>query len=110
MVLIAVALFSLGNSSDMFLVMRAQSIGIPVSLAPLLGLVFNVTYTLGSWPAGWFSDHFSAAMDRGRGISDFFRSLFRFRAGAVNAGYLDHDGDLWLVLRPDAAGVEGAGC
>lgn len=59
MVLIAVTLFSLGNSSDMFLVMRAQNVGISVSLAPLLGLVFNVTYTLGSWPAGWFSDHFS---------------------------------------------------
>jgi MFS family permease len=58
-VLTAVTLFSLGNSSDMFLVMRAQNVGIPVSLAPLLGLVFNVTYTLGSWPAGWFSDHFS---------------------------------------------------
>ncbi len=58
-VLTAVTLFSLGNSSDMFLVMRAQSVGISVSLAPLLGLVFNVTYTLGSWPAGWFSDHFS---------------------------------------------------
>jgi MFS family permease len=58
-VLIAVSLFSLGNSSDMFLVMRAQNVGIPVALAPLLGLVFNVTYTLGSWPAGWFSDHFS---------------------------------------------------
>src|SRR5579872_3624407 len=59
LVLAAVTLFSLGNSSDMFLVMRAQNVGIPVSLAPLLGLVFNVTYTLGSWPAGWFSDHFS---------------------------------------------------
>ena len=59
LVLIAVTLFSLGNSSDMFLVMRAQNVGIPVALAPLLGLVFNVTYTLGSWPAGWFSDHFS---------------------------------------------------
>jgi len=58
-VLVAVTLFSLGNSSDMFLVMRAQNVGISVSLAPLLGLVFNVTYTLGSWPAGWFSDHFS---------------------------------------------------
>ena len=58
-VLIAVTLFSLGNSSDMFLVMRAQNVGIPVALAPILGLVFNVTYTLGSWPAGWFSDHFS---------------------------------------------------
>lgn len=43
----------------MFLVMRAQNVGIPVKLAPLLGLVFNVTYTLGSWPAGWFSDRFS---------------------------------------------------
>jgi len=59
MVLVAVTLFSLGNSSDMFLVMRAQNVGIPVTLAPLLGLVFNITYTLGSWPAGWFSDHFS---------------------------------------------------
>jgi MFS family permease len=58
-VLTAVTLFSLGNSSDMFLVMRAQNVGIPVALAPLLGLVFNITYTLGSWPAGWFSDHFS---------------------------------------------------
>jgi MFS family permease len=58
-VLIAVTLFSLGNSSDMFLVLRAQSIGIRVVLAPLLGLVFNITYTLGSWPAGLLSDLFS---------------------------------------------------
>ncbi len=58
-VLIAVTLFSLGNSSDMFLVMRAQNIGIGIKLAPLLGLVFNITYTLGSWPAGWLSDRFS---------------------------------------------------
>jgi MFS family permease len=59
LVLAAITLFSLGNSSDMFLVMRAQNAGIRVALAPVLGLVFNVTYTLGSWPAGWFSDHFS---------------------------------------------------
>jgi MFS family permease len=58
-VLVAVNLFSLGNSSDMFLVLRAENVGIPVSLAPLLGLVFNLTYTLGSWPAGWLSDRFS---------------------------------------------------
>src|SRR5260370_24361607 len=57
--LVAMTLFSLGNSSDMFLVLRAQSIGIRVALAPLLGLVFNITYTLASWPAGWASDHFS---------------------------------------------------
>jgi MFS family permease len=74
LVLIAVTLFSLGNSSDMFLVMRAQSIGISVALAPLLGLVFNITYTLGSWPAGWLSDRFSH-----RGIS---------RKWIAAAGYL----------------------
>ena len=43
----------------MFLVLRAQNVGIRVALAPLLGLVFNITYTLGSWPAGWLSDHVS---------------------------------------------------
>jgi MFS family permease len=58
-VLMVVALFSLGNSSDMFLVLRAQNVGIGVADAPLLGLVFNITYTAVSWPAGSLSDRFS---------------------------------------------------
>ena len=57
--LFTVGLFSLGNSSDMFLVLRAENVGIPVSLAPLLGLVFNLTYTLSAWPAGRISDRMS---------------------------------------------------
>ncbi len=55
----AVTLFSIGNSSDMFLVLRAQNIGIAAAFAPLLGLVFNVTYTAFSWPAGRLSDRMS---------------------------------------------------
>src|ERR1700722_210206 len=78
LVLIAVTLFSLGNSSDMFLVMRAQNVGIPVALAPLLGLVFNVTYTLGSWPAGWFSDHFSRRWIAAAGYLIFAAVYFVF--------------------------------
>ena len=58
-VLAVVTLFSLGNSSDMFLVLRAGNVGIPAAHAPLLGLVFNIMYTLLSWPAGKFSDRFS---------------------------------------------------
>jgi MFS family permease len=58
-VLVAVGLFSLANSSDMFLVLRAENIGMSAGLAPLLGLVLNLTYTLFSWPAGWLSDRFS---------------------------------------------------
>ena len=57
MVLVAaVTLFSLGNSSDLFLVLRAQNLGVRASLAPALGLLFNLVYTALSWPAGWLSD------------------------------------------------------
>jgi MFS family permease len=55
----AVALFSIGNSSDMFLVLRAQNVGIGAAYAPLLGLVFNITYAAFSWPAGKLSDRMS---------------------------------------------------
>ncbi len=78
LVLVAVTLFSLGNSSDMFLVMRAQNVGIRVALAPLLGLVFNITYTLGSWPAGWFSDHFSRRWIAAAGYLIFAAVYFVF--------------------------------
>ena len=90
-VLAAVTLFSLGNSSDMFLVMRAQSIGIGVRLAPLLGLVFNLTYTLGSWPAGWFSDHFSRRWIAATGYLIFAAVYFVFgRAPSVLA--------IWITM------------
>jgi MFS family permease len=57
--LVVITLFSLGNSSDMFLVLRAQIAGISPVYAPLLGLVFNITYTALSWPAGHLSDKLS---------------------------------------------------
>jgi MFS family permease len=77
-VLIAVTLFSIGNSSDMFLVLRAQNVGIAVALAPLLGLVFNIAYTLGSWPAGRFSDHVSRRMVASLGYMIFAGVYFVF--------------------------------
>ena len=77
-VLIAVTLFSLGNSSDMFLVLRAQNVGIRVALAPLLGLVFNITYTLASWPAGWFSDRVSRQLVGSFGYVIFAAVYFVF--------------------------------
>jgi MFS family permease len=91
MVLIAVTLFSLANSSDMFLVMRAQNVGIPVKMAPLLGLVFNITYTLGSWPAGWFSDRFSRRWLAAAGYLIFAAVYFVFgRAPSILA--------IWITM------------
>ncbi len=77
-VLAVVTLFSLGNSSDMFLVLRAGNIGIPASRAPLLGLVFNVTFTLLSWPAGKFSDRFSRSAIAAAGYFVFAIVYFVF--------------------------------
>ena len=90
-VLVAVTLFSLGNSSDMFLVLRAQEVGIPVTLAPLLGLVFNITYTLASWPAGWFSDHVSRRLVGSAGYLIFAGVYFAFgRASSTLA--------IWIAM------------
>ncbi len=81
-VLFVVTLFSLGNSSDMFLVLRAESVGIPVALAPLLGLVFNVTYTLAAWPAGRLSDRMSRRTVAALGYLVFGLTYFAFAIGA----------------------------
>jgi MFS family permease len=90
-VLFAVTLFSLGNSSDMFLVMRAENVGIPISLAPLLGLVFNITYTLASWPAGWISDRISRRWIAAAGYFIFGLVYFVFgRAPSTLA--------IWIIM------------
>lgn len=49
-------LFTLGNSSDVFLLLRAKDLKIGVIFIPLLWLLFNLTYTLISIPAGALSD------------------------------------------------------
>ncbi len=77
-VLVVVALFSLANSSDMFLVLRAGNVGIPAAQSPLLGLVFNVTFTLASWPAGRFSDRFSRSTIAAGGYAVFAIVYFMF--------------------------------
>ena len=56
LLLAAVGIFSLGNSSDLFLVLRAQNLGLGTWAAPALGLLFNIVYACMSWPAGKFSD------------------------------------------------------
>src|SRR3982075_4215370 len=77
-VLAVVTMFSLGNSSDMFLVLRAGNIGIPASRAPLLGLVFNIMFPLVSWPAGKFSDRFSRSAIAAAGYFVFAIVYFVF--------------------------------
>lgn len=55
--LLSVALlFNLGNSSDAFLLLRAQQIGIPTALIPLTLVLINLSYGCSAYPAGVLSD------------------------------------------------------
>jgi MFS family permease len=51
-----VALFDLGNSSDAFLILRAQERGVSVTGILAMLVIFNLIYTLVSTPAGSLSD------------------------------------------------------
>jgi MFS family permease len=54
--LVIVSVFTLGNSSDAFLILRAQNLGISVMGILIMLVVFNLVYSLVSTPAGLRSD------------------------------------------------------
>ncbi len=54
--LIGTFLFTLGNSSNQFLLLRAKGYGFDFSRVLLLYLFYNVVYGLCSYPAAWLSD------------------------------------------------------
>ena len=55
--LVAVTLiFSLGNSSDAFLLLRSQQLGINNTLIPLTFMVMNAAYFVSAYPVGAISD------------------------------------------------------
>jgi MFS family permease len=48
--------FTLARFSEAFLLLRAQSVGLSLVLAPAVMLVMNVVYAFAAWPAGVLSD------------------------------------------------------
>ncbi|MFC1963844.1 MFS transporter [Chloroflexota bacterium] len=54
--LFIMALFTLGNSSDFFVILRAQNLGAPVLQITLMLVLFNLSYAAFALPAGIISD------------------------------------------------------
>jgi MFS family permease len=54
--LVIMVLFTLGNSSDAFLILRAQNLGFSVVGVLVLFVAFNLVYALAAMPAGMVSD------------------------------------------------------
>jgi MFS family permease len=57
--LVIIFIFTLGNSSDAFLILRAQNVGNSILDILLMLIAFNVSYALFSIPAGIISDRIS---------------------------------------------------
>lgn len=54
--LIIMLVFTLGNSSDSYLILRAQNVGVSVIAIPVIYALFNMFYAVLSVPAGSLSD------------------------------------------------------
>ena len=51
-----ITLFTLGNSTDAFLLLRAAQLGVPVALAPILWAMLHIVKSTTSTPGGTLSD------------------------------------------------------
>ncbi len=51
-----IALFSLGNVTDAFIILRARDLGVAGTMIPVIYLLFNLTYALSSAPLGIIAD------------------------------------------------------
>ena len=56
--ILIVTLFALGNSSDVFLILRAEQLGIRTAMIPAVYLLFNLIYSFSAIPAGMAADRY----------------------------------------------------
>ncbi|PRY72179.1 MFS transporter [Marivita geojedonensis] len=81
------AVFTLARFSEAFLILRAEEVGLAVTLVPLVFVGMNAVYALSAWPAGVLSDGMS-------------------RPGLLMAGLVVLiAADLVLALAPGLAGL-----
>jgi MFS family permease len=63
--------FSLGNSSDVFLLLRAKELGLGTTMVVLAYAAYNVVYSGLSWPLGALSDRHRRELVLGAGLLVF---------------------------------------
>ena len=60
-VTVVAAVFTLARFSEAFLVLRAQSVGLPLPLIPAVLVLMNIVYAASAYPAGLLSDRIDRA-------------------------------------------------
>ena len=102
-----VVLFTLGNSSDAFLVLRAQNLGLSVFKILLLLVLFNIAFSSLSTPAGALSDKIGRRKVIGIGWC-LYAALYLGFALATSAWQLVPLFALYGVYHAATEGVLGA--
>jgi MFS family permease len=54
--LVVLLVFTLGNSTDAFLLLRASQVGVPIAMIPILWAVFSLVKAIATMPGGAWSD------------------------------------------------------
>lgn len=89
--LAVVALFTLGNSSNMFLLLRANELGVPQTQIPLLWMAVSVVAML-------FTTHLSAWSDRIGRLRLLVAGYLAYALFYIGLGMLTYDGMLLFIL------------
>lgn len=84
-------IFTLGNSSDVFMILRAQNLGLSISLTIFTYVLFNSTYALLSLPAGIVADKIGARKVLFIGFLLFSLVYFSF-------GYINTTDWIWILF------------
>lgn len=87
----ATIIFSLGNSSDVFLILRAKNLGLSIFEVIGVYVVFNFTYALFSFPAGIISDKVGPKKIIITGFLIFSLIYFSF-------GFISNNIFLWILF------------
>ena len=76
--LLVMLLFTLGNSSDAFLILRAKAVGVSPALIPLVYAFFNLVSALTAIPAGNYADRIGRRRVIGMGWAVYALSYLGF--------------------------------
>ncbi|MCL4384960.1 MAG: MFS transporter [Actinobacteria bacterium] len=84
-------IFFIGNSSDTFLILRAQNLGLAIKTTIFAYVLFNITYSLFSIPAGIIVDKIGAKKVIITGL--FIFSIVYFFFGFINSSIF-----IWILF------------
>ncbi len=91
MFLVISFLFSLGNSSDVFLLLNAKNLGLSTTLVVLAYVLYNISQTLCATPAGVLADKLGAKKVFAGGLLIFSIAYFFF-------GFITSSVCIWILF------------